>query len=268
MQMGYDDQPNQWMPTHRVPVALIAITAWLAVAPLLGAVYEVAQQDPRASDAGDGAVGRPWKTLAKAAASAGAGDTVVIHGGVYRERLVVKASGTAQSPLRFEAAPGEWVVLTGADRLTGWQKAEQARPIYSVAWPHRFNTWSKTMAHPDDEHHRLIGRCEQVLVNGYQLRQVLSAAQLAPGSFFADITNQLLHAWDSANGDLNKAFVEASVRQEIMRVEGEYVQLRGLHFRYAANAAQHGAAHQQPDRARAELGAYFLRAQPISYQHG
>jgi hypothetical protein len=79
------------------------------------------------------------------------------------------------------------------------------------------------------------------MVNGYHLRQVLSAAQLAPGSFFADITNQLLYVWDSANGDLNKALVEASVRQESMRVEGEYVQVRGLHFRYAANAAQHGA---------------------------
>jgi hypothetical protein len=31
------------------------------------------------------------------------------------------------------------------------------------------------------------------------------------------------------------------VRQEILRVEGDYVQVRGLHFRYAANIAQHGA---------------------------
>ena len=47
--------------------------------------------------------------------------------------------------------------------------------------------------------------------------------------------------WDAGSRDLNKTHVEASVRQEIFRVEGDYVQLRGLRFRYAANMAQHGA---------------------------
>ena len=35
--------------------------------------------------------------------------------------------------------------------------------------------------------------------------------------------------------------MEAAVRQEICRIEGDYVQLHGLRFRYAANMAQHGA---------------------------
>jgi hypothetical protein len=83
-------------------------------------------------------------------------------------------------------------VLTGADRLTGWAKAPGENPVYTVAWPYRFNTYSKTMTHPGDAYHRVIGRCGQVFVNGYALRQVLSAGQLAPGSFFADVTNQLL----------------------------------------------------------------------------
>ena len=89
----------------------------------------------------------------------------------------MKTSGTAQAPIRFEAAPGERVVLTGADRLTGWQRADDARPIYRVAWPHKFVTWNRSMAHPDDEYHRVIGRCEQVAADGSLLRQVLSADQ-------------------------------------------------------------------------------------------
>ncbi|HVZ15660.1 MAG TPA: right-handed parallel beta-helix repeat-containing protein, partial [Terriglobales bacterium] len=48
-------------------------------------------------------------------------------------------------------------------------------------------------------------------------------------------------AWDSAGRDLNKIEVEASVRQELFRIEGAYVHLGGMHFRYAANMAQHGA---------------------------
>lgn len=208
---------------------------------LSATTYEVAQQSPQAGDGGPGTTAQPWKTLSHAAEKVGPGDTVLIHGGVYRERVLVKASGTAQAPIHFEAVLGEQVVLSGADRLTGWQKADGQWPIYHVPWPHRFNAWSKTMTHPGDEYHRLIGRCEQVAVNGYLLRQVLGADQLAPGAFFADVTNKVLFVWDTANRDLGKAFVEASVRQEILRVEGQYVQIRGLRFRYAANAAQHGA---------------------------
>lgn len=208
---------------------------------LSAANYEVAQQNPQASDAGPGTPERPWKTIAPAATKAGPGDVVVIRDGVYRERVIVKTSGTASAPIRFEAAPGEHVVLTGADRLTGWQKAEEARPIFSVAWPHRFIPWNQSMTHPGDEYHRIIGRCEQVVVDGYLLRQVLSASQLAPGAFFADVTNKTLLIWDTGSRNLNKTYVEASVRPEILRVEGDHIQLRGLRFRYAANMAQHGA---------------------------
>src|SRR5689334_21722924 len=109
----------------------ICFLAWLAAAPLQAANYEVAQRHPQASDDGPGTRERPWKTLSKAAASARPGDTVLIRDGVYRERVLINASGTAQAPIRFEAAPGEQVVLTGADRLTGWQKAEPDRPIYT-----------------------------------------------------------------------------------------------------------------------------------------
>jgi hypothetical protein len=205
------------------------------------ATFEVAQQHPQATDDGPGTAERPWKTISKAAAKAGAGDLVLIRGGVYRERVVVNANGSQETPIRFEAAPGEHVVLTGADRLTGWLPAEAGRPVYRVAWPHRFITWSKSMTHPGDDYHRLIGRCERVAVDGYLLRQVLSAGQLAPGAFFADVTNKLLLVWDMGSRDLNKTTVEASVRQEIFRVEGAHVRLRGLHFRFAANMAQHGA---------------------------
>ena len=208
---------------------------------LQAATYAVAQRDPKATDDGPGTAARPWKTFAKATQMAGPGDLVLISDGVYRERVVVKTSGTAQNPVRFEAAPGAQVLLTGADRLTGWKKVEGDRPVYSVAWPHRFITWSRHMTHPDDDYHRLIGRCEQVAVDNYPLRQVLESAQLAPGTFFVDTSNQVLQVWDAANRDLNRVFVEGSVRQEIFVVQGDWVQARGLRFRFAANMAQHGA---------------------------
>jgi hypothetical protein len=239
---------------------------------LQAASYEVAQRDSQASDDGPGTVQQPWKTISKAAQTAGPGDLVVIGDGTYRERVVAKTSGTAEKPIRFEAAPGAHVVLTGADRLTGWQKVEGARPVYNIAWPHRFITWSKHMTHPDDDYHRLIGRCEQVSIDNYLLRLVLENSQLAPGAFFVDTSNQVLQVWDRGGRDLNKVFAEGSVREEILRVEGEYVEVRGLHFRFAANMAQHGAVvlsggHDVPEDCVIEgmnaSGAAFVGEQQI-----
>ncbi len=223
---------------------LLLYAAWMLPVFTLSvpaATYEVAQHNPQASDDSDGTADHPWKTLAKAAEKAGPSDTVIVREGIYREQVVVKTSGTPQAPIVFEAAPGAHVLLTGADCLTGWQKVDGDMPVYRVPWTYRFIGWSKNMTHPDDDYHRLIGRCEQVAIDGYLLRQVLEANQLAPGTFFVDIPNHVLEVWDPASRDLNKVFVEASARQEIFRVEGDYVQLRGLRFRFAANMAQHGA---------------------------
>ena len=120
------------------------------------ATYYVAQRSTQADDSGPGTEERPWKTIAKAAETARPADAVIVLDGVYREGIVEKTSGTATAAIRFEAAPGAHVILTGADHLTGWQKVEGTRPLYRVPWPHRFNTWSKNMTHPDDAYQ--IGR--------------------------------------------------------------------------------------------------------------
>ena len=218
---------------------LILLTAFVVRSE--ATTYHVAQENRSANDGSPGNPDHPLKTISKAAEVAGPGDSVIIHGGVYRERVLIKNSGTARQPIRFEAAEGEHVVLTGADRLAGWKKAEGADPIYTLPWPHKFITWNSSMTHPNDEYHRVIGRCEQVILNRYPLRQVLRSNLLNPGSFFADVTNKILFVRDAANRDVNKEHIEASVRQEVLRVEGDYVQVRGLNFRYAANMAQHGA---------------------------
>jgi len=36
----------------------------------------------------------------------------------------------------------------------------------------------------------------------------VSAEQLAPGTFFADVTNQALFVWDAGSRELNKTHVE------------------------------------------------------------
>jgi hypothetical protein len=226
-----------WCKLLRLMTCLMLV----ATNPIFAPTYQVTQNNPQASDDGDGSAAHPWHTISRAAAQVKAGDTVIIGDGIYREAVDIKNAGTTQSPIIFAAATGAHVLLTGADRLTGWEKIEGNQPIYRVPWTHRFITFNANMTHPDDAYHRLIGRCEQVAIDGCLLRQVLSADSMAPGTFFADITNQTLAVWDYGNRDLHKIFVEASTRQEIFRVEGDYVELHGLRFRFAANMAQHGA---------------------------
>lgn len=183
---------------------------------------------------------RQFRTVGEAAQAAAPGDTVLIHTGVYREGVVVGVSGTAAKPIRFEAAPAANVVVTGADRLTGWRKEPGPDNVFSIAWPYSF-LGGPTHAHPDDDYHTLIGRTEQVFVQSYPLHQVLRRGALGRGDFFADLDAKRLYVWSAGSEDLNAVPVEASTRAVLWQCKGDYVTLRGVRFRYAANAAQQGA---------------------------
>ncbi len=188
-------------------------------------------------------------TIGAAAEAVVAGDRVLIHAGVYRESVVIEASGSKEHPILFEAVQAASVIVTGADCIEDWKKADADSPdnIGVTDWPYRFIAYNKTMAHPDDDEHSLIGRAEQVFVDGYALQQVLRRGQMARGTFFADTKNKKLFVWLSNNARLaddpdSAPQIEASVRGEIWQVLGDHVITRGIRFRYAANQAQRGAA--------------------------
>ncbi len=189
-------------------------------------------------------------TIAKGVARLEPGDTLLLHGGIYREAVTIDRSGTAERPITIRAAEGESVTLTGADRITEWSLIQGDERAYGTPWPYKFVAWNKTYTHPNDDYHRLIGRCEQVFVNGYPLRQVLERDKLSRGTFLVDIDAQHLYIQPADNQEItkNKAMVEASVRDQILRVKAGYVVVKGLRFRYAANRAQQGAAQFSGDR--------------------
>jgi parallel beta-helix repeat protein len=182
-------------------------------------------------------------TISEATTQLQPGDTVLVHGGIYRESVTIDESGEADKPITIRAAEGEHVVLTGADRITDWSPVPGGDRAYSAPWPHKFVAWNKSQTHPDDDYHRLIGRCEQVFIDAYPLRQVLGRDKLSRGTFFADTEAGLLYIQPANNQEITagKAMVEASVRDRILMVKGNYVTIKGIRFRYAANRAQQGA---------------------------
>ena len=183
------------------------------------------------------------RTIGEAATLVRLGDRVIIHNGIYRETVVIEKSGRPDMPIIFQAAVGANVILTGADRISEWTQVAGEDRIFSTHWPHKFITWNEQHTHPNDDFHRLIGRCEQVFINGYALRQVLERDRLARGTFFVDLDDNRLYVWNYNNQDIldRKTIVEASVRDRIMSIQGDYITIKGIRFRYAANRAQHGA---------------------------
>lgn len=68
---------------------------------------------PAGADTNPGSREKPWKTLRKAYAEAQPGDTIVLAEGIYREApFDFNKSGTADKPIRVEAAPGAFPILT------------------------------------------------------------------------------------------------------------------------------------------------------------
>jgi hypothetical protein len=189
------------------------------------------------------------RSISEAAAKAEPGDTVVIHGGIYRETVVVDKSGTGERPIRFQAAPGEHVIITGADEIREWTREPGGENVFSAPWSHHFLTGSRTGTHPADDYHKMIGRCEQVFVLGYPLLQVLDRARLGRGTFHVDPDAERIYVCPRDGADLTKKppLVESSARPVLWRSDGAHVHLCGLRFRYAANQAQHGAVQIRGD---------------------
>ncbi|MDG3002744.1 right-handed parallel beta-helix repeat-containing protein [Paludisphaera mucosa] len=230
-------------------VAITSATLSLAAAPTSTRTWHVAPEPLR---------GLPpdvqLRTISEAAAKVEPGDRVVIHGGVYRESVTVEASGTVERPIRFEAAPGEAVVVSGADVIREWTREPGGRDVFSAPWPHRFIAWDPSGTHPGDDYHRMIGRCEQVFIGGYPHLQTLGREGLGRGTFYVDPEAKRLYVCPRDDTDLTKSppLVEASSRQELWRSKGAYTHLRGVRFRYAANMAQHGAAIFEGDQGLVE----------------
>jgi hypothetical protein len=221
----------------RFSFALLAVSICFSAAQAKTLVVNPALK--AANDANPGTEAQPFRTIGRAAALVQPGDTVRIYSGLYREAVVIKQSGTKDKPIRFEAAPGATVIVTGADRITDWKRESGDGNLFSAEWPH-----PASRTHPNDDYHLLIGRPEQVFVQGYLLRLVPSKDKLTRGTFWIDGASRRLWAQSLEDRDLSakSSIVEVSVRPLLWSVEGAYVDVRGLRFRWASNHAQSGAA--------------------------
>lgn len=236
-------------PRDRAPER-VEVERPVEVVPLLGAggtLYVVAQQHPQASDAGPGTPDRPWRTIGRAAQQMQPGDAVRIHAGTYRETVAPPRGGTGPAArITYAAAPGEAVVVTGADRVAdGWQAAGAGR--WRRTW-----TWGPMPAYADGDP---AFRRELAVADGTVLRPVAQASDLVPGTMRVEgpdtaPTAITVHLPPGVGTD----DLEVAVRQHLFWPVGatpfvpcgdasqpSWLRVVGITFRHAANRAQWGA---------------------------
>ncbi|HID76347.1 MAG TPA: DUF1565 domain-containing protein [Planctomycetaceae bacterium] len=114
-----------------------ALAAVLAAPPAARpATYVV---DARSGDdAAPGTAQSPLRTISGAVERAVPGDTILVRAGLYRERVRFVRSGEPGRPIRLEAAPGQRVVLSGADPIRGWSPCTAQLAAGNPHWRNLF----------------------------------------------------------------------------------------------------------------------------------
>lgn len=191
------------------------------------------------SDSNPGTQALPLKTIGKAAQLAIAnnqnsiGTRVTINPGTYRESVFMGATTTDTNlPITFQAATNGTVIVSGSVLYTGWQPYSGNSSIFTNNWP---NQWGQCPANPTGPlEQNIVLRREMIVVNGTQLTQVLSLAQMLPGTFFVDEAGATVYAWPPAGTNMSTATVEVATLPDLFSIVGrDDIVLRGLTFQYS-----------------------------------
>ncbi len=130
------DAANETIVVTKQTMKTLTIMLALAVtsAASSGAEFHVSVNG---DDAANGSKKHPLKTISAAAQRAQPGDVITVHEGVYRERVNPPRGGESdRKRIVYQAAPGEQVVITGSEVITGWEKVQD--DAWKVTIPNSF----------------------------------------------------------------------------------------------------------------------------------
>ena len=236
---------------RRIGVAILTLgLIVLLPANSFAETYVVNGPRANASDENPGSEAAPLKTIHRAAQLAQPGDTVLVHAGVYRERVAPALGGTKERPIVYTAAAGEQVVIKGSDVWRPqWRKTSDKHPIYAGALDptmfqkerlHPYRTRLKGMPAGQP---RTLG---QVFVDGLPLREVDNLQDLTatPATWLVDDGGrELTIHFPQGKESPAEQLVEVTSRQ---RIFAPY--RRGLGFIHVKGFTMEHCANQFPER--------------------
>lgn len=110
---------------------------WLLFTASSFVVAEEFHVSKNGKDTNPGSISSPFLTISAAANAAMPGDTIIVHQGTYRERVIPPRGGTSDARrIVYEAAAGEKVLIKGSEVIRDWQPFRQG--VWKATLPHAF----------------------------------------------------------------------------------------------------------------------------------
>ena len=217
---------------------------WPALAALPAAEYHVAITG---NDESPGSLTKPLRTIQRAADQARPGDAIVVHEGLYRERINPPRGGESDTRrITFQAAPGETVEIRGSEVVAGWVRVQDDtwKAVVPNSFFGRFNPFADEI-HGDwfvplgRKHHTGAVYLNGVwLAEAAKLDDVLAPVGKRPPQWFGQVEDKSTNLWAQFPGvDPNKELVEVNVRQSVFYPDQpgrNYITVRGFTLRHAA----------------------------------
>ena len=205
-----------------------------------GRTLVVNQQHSSANDENAGTEDNPLATISRAAELALPGDTVLVHAGVYRERVSPARGGEEGKPIVYMAAPGEEVHIKGSDiwRPT-WQPVAGQRNVYLAKLDSTmFGKYNPCRTELSVMKNRT---CGQIFVDGKHFKEMESLEEVyaTPGSWIATAERDGIYVrfYGSVRPPENR-MVELTTRGRIFapykRSLG-YIQVKGFTMEHCGN---------------------------------
>jgi len=241
------------MPCKKVLFALLPAIFWLHASRASAQASVTENQTTyiyvdakTGSDSNSGTQSSPLKTVQTAINKAdadnqkGIGVKVIVNPGVYRETVTISNYKSTSAVLTVQAAATGTAIISGSDVITNW--ANVGGGIYSHVWTEALgwcsipSGWPTTFA-------KVALRTEMVFVNGNPLTQVMSHADLRPGTFFVSDAGSMMYIYPSPSVTMSTATVESAVRSKTLSISGRSnIVIRGLVLRHATSCTNQTGA--------------------------
>jgi len=198
------------------------------------------------NDANPGTKTAPFRTIQHAADVARPGDVILVHAGIYRERVSPPRGGTSDADrIVYEAAPGEKVVISGSDVAENW--VEVKGDVWKTTLPDsffgRFNPYSDVIHGDWFDPMGRVHHTGEVYLDGNGLTEAASLTDVMKPTdddalWFGQVDKQNTTIWAQFNGvNPNRQRVEINVRQTVFYPEKtgiNYITVRGFILEDAA----------------------------------
>lgn len=197
------------------------------------------------NDTAEGSLSAPLRSIQTAADKAYPGDVIIVHEGVYRERIAPPRGGSSKEfPIVYQAAKNEKVSIKGSEIIKGWKKLNDV--TWEVSVPNSifgdFNPYADTLngawlkrgkwCHTGEVYLNDVALMETQSLENVLLNQTKQAL------WYSKVNRDSTWLWANFGGlDPNNELVEINVRQSVFYPKVpfiNYITVRGFQISQAA----------------------------------